>query len=193
MCKVHRWFAPGRIRCTFCGVRIYCPCGQAELEPAVREGLKLEDVYRRRATLDHVKARVLGGPTSAANLAVACLSCNCSKADRSFPGEWVPNRDANTFVKPGRLPDIASLSRTARRIGAAIEQRDSDGPVMTVADFAQTGGWRPEVVHRALESLLRSGALCVFAYPCGPSSRHFLPVENPSDAFAGVVWVEGWS
>lgn len=192
-CRLHRWFAAGALRCTFCGTDVYCPCGQAELDPALQARLKGRDLFSRRATLDHVRARALGGLTEAANVAVACWSCNCSKGDRHFPGEWIPHRDASTYVNGGQLPDLSGLSRAAQRLGRAIELLDSGEVGPSVMELAETHSWRTDGVHRAIEEMFRAKAFRVSAHPCVPSSRFFTPVPDPSDMWAGTIWVDGWS
>ncbi|MFF2751373.1 HNH endonuclease [Kitasatospora sp. NPDC058048] len=191
-CALHRWFAPGNLRCTYCGVEVFCLCGQAGLGPAIRAQLTEFQIALREATLDHLLAKNLGGGTEASNVAVACRRCNCSKGDRRFPGEWIPHRDENTFVGGGELPDLSELSPRARRLGLLVEDIDTTEMGPTVREVAGLLSWRPDTVHRTLEEMFRFGAFHVTAFPCAPSARYFDPIADTSGCFAGSLWVDGW-
>jgi hypothetical protein len=158
----------------------------------MRAALSEADFQRRRATLDHVLARSRGGATHADNLAVACASCNFSKKDKDFPGEWTPSRDTNTILTGGEFPELAHLSRRAQRIATTIQRLDPEEEGPCVSDFAHARSWKPVTVHRALNELFKEGAMYISAYPCSPSRRYFCPVPDPTHALAGMIWVDGW-
>ncbi|MFF5985303.1 HNH endonuclease [Streptomyces olindensis] len=193
-CAVHRWFEPGPLRCTYCGVSVYCTCGAAELEPGVIFRVRIADLPKRQATLDHLIPRSHGGKNDADNVAVACRSCNSSKQDLMFPAEWIPNRDLFTYIKSSEsLPMLENISRIGRLISRVIHELDPEEFPPSVAEICAVHHWRPRDVHLALTEMHRAGAFCVFAHPCAPSTRYYRPIADPRDMFAGAVWVDGWS
>lgn len=202
-CSVHRWFEGSELRCTYCGVRVCCSCGLAVLGQEDLTRLPLTTLFGRQATLDHLIPTSRGGPEVADNLAVACRTCNSSKQDLLFPGEWIPDRDNHTYLSAGDpLPPHTTTSNgttsngtTARgmtgKLARMIASLDPESP-MSVAEICRNNAWRPSHVHRALEGMLRAKAAYVFAFPCWPPSRYFRPVRDPGDIWAGAVWVDGW-
>ncbi|MFD9420224.1 HNH endonuclease [Streptomyces goshikiensis] len=150
-------------------------------------------LLKRQATLDHVVPRTRGGLDAADNVAVACRTCNSSKQDLIFPSEWIPNRDSFTYIKSSEpLPHLTNISRMARRITRLVAQLDPREDPPSVAKVCADHHWRPRAVHLALAEMHQRGAFCVFAYPCAPATRHFQPITDPHNAFAGGTWVGGW-
>ncbi|WP_354382829.1 HNH endonuclease signature motif containing protein [Streptomyces sp. PvR034] len=192
-CSVHRWFREGSLRCTYCGAWVFCSCGTEEFNSGVISGLRVADLFKRQATLDHVIPRIHGGVNEADNVAVACRSCNSSKQDLGFPGEWIPNRDLHTYiacVEP--LPQLEGLSKAARGVVRLVAQLDPQDHPPSVAEVCADQRWRPREVHLALAEIHQRGAFYVFASPCAPAARYFQPVTDPDSAFAGGIWVDGW-
>ncbi|MFJ8948007.1 HNH endonuclease [Streptomyces sp. NPDC102395] len=182
------------MRCTYCGVNVYCACGAAEWEPGAIFRVRVADLSRRQATLDHLTPTSRGGRHDADNVAVACRSCNSSKQDLLFPAEWIPNRDLFTYIKSSEsLPPLEGISPMGCRISRLISELDPEEFPPSVAEVCEVQHWRPRDVHRALAEMHRAGAFCVFAHPCAPSTRYYRPIADPQDMFAGAVWVDGWS
>ncbi|MEV6425827.1 HNH endonuclease [Streptomyces sp. NPDC051662] len=77
-CSLHQWFQPGLLRCTYCGVSVYCSCGGAEVDLGE---ISCFELPKRQAALDHLIPRSRGGGHDANNVAVACRSCSSSKKD----------------------------------------------------------------------------------------------------------------
>ncbi|MFI1174856.1 hypothetical protein [Streptomyces melanogenes] len=134
------------------------------------------------------------GADAADNVVVACRRCNSSKQADLFPGKWIPDRDKHTYISAGEpmAPTSEGVGVMARNIARLIASLDPDDGPLSVAEVCRHRGWQPSDVHVALGRLLGAKALHAFVYPCWPSTRFFRPVSDPTDVWAGTVWVDGW-
>ncbi|MBI1901798.1 MAG: HNH endonuclease [Planctomycetia bacterium] len=90
--------------------------------------------YRSPIQVDHIIARKHGGPTVAANLAVACLHCNLHKG-----------------------PNLSGIDRLAKRRGAVGGKGRAAGTHQPLGEKAARGATSPG--SRMIRCLLSSGSV----------------------------------